>query len=357
MRIILFALLVLLSSCSLHHEDAVFEHIDLRSEIIDIKSADLIDPVEVIIFDSLLIIKNSPVSSYMFTIADVKNDVVIKHFGTEGRGPREQLSSFLFEKSRIDRCFDTYNLQLLQYQRINIDSALQKDNFFYEPVAEFKQTGDDINDHNFSHPVIMKAINDSIYIAMDFYDNHIFGLYKEGQLVGTYLEYPGETYDANLNKMKLELYQGEIKVNSDEQLFAFTAHYSDWLIIGKVVEDSIRKVHSNYSYLPDYVVEGGRYFSTSRNSKLGHFNLQVCSSFIFTQESSKTINESLRGTRISKTSDVIKVYDWSGTPKYKLCLDHKVTAYAINEQEKLLYAIATIPEPIILKYSLRKIYE
>jgi hypothetical protein len=114
-------------------------------------------------------------------------------------------------------------------------------------------------------------------------------------------------------------------------------------------------LYNNFTYLPIFVVENEGLI-LSRKSKFGWHKIKTTKNYIFTQKSSKTLESPIKAIRMHISSNEIIVYDWDGKAQYKLILDHDIITFTINEDESLLYAIANIPEPVIIRYDLGEIW-
>lgn len=340
--------------------DNKFKKINIKGQLLPIRSTDIPDPWLLLVIDTFLVISNSPTDEYKFTIINLKTNRLVKHFGTRGRGPGEQVSSFMFSKSRKDRCFETYSINKLQVQRINIDSVLKGNNPYHEVIATFKANKNKNSPENFFWPLRAKCVNNDIFITCDFFhDNKVFGLCdNQGNILRTYLDYPGENkLPFQVKKMKLMIYKPLIEMHPEDNRFAYACRRSDWFVIGEANTEGIKILYNNYTFLPKSYIRSGLtpVLKIDRNSIQGNYGLVTSADYIFIQKSNKTVNESIIGNRIELISNIIYVYDWYGNKQYQLQLDREISYFTIDERKKNLYALANHHEPVIVKYNLEQI--
>jgi len=361
-KIIIMLMILVLFNCQNKNEsgDYQFEKINIRGQLLPIRSADIPDPWLLLVIDTLLVISNSPNDEHQFTIINLKNNKLVKHFGTRGRGPGELVSSFMFSKSRKRRCFETYSINLLQVQRINVDSVLKGKNPYHEVIATFKANKDKANPKNFFWPLRAKCVNKNLFITCDFFhENKLFGLCdNQGNILGTYLNYPDvKKLPFQVKKMKLLVYKPLIEMHPKDNRFVYACRRSDWLVIGDATTKGIKNLYNQYSFLPKSYIRSGLtpVLKIDRSSIQGNYGLVTSEDYIFVQKSYKTVTESISGNRIELVSNIIYVYDWNGKMKYQLVLDRKISYFTIDEHKKVLYALTNHLEPVIIKYNLEQI--
>jgi len=352
------ALLVL--SCAESNRDKLFKgkEIEVSGAPIDItESGEMLDPTELLCFDSLVIVKNSTRADFVFTVIDGKNGKLLKHLLKYGKGPGEIAQGFFFQKSRKDRSVEFFVGSDKTFMTYNIDSALNNNKYYphivdrieTQPAGPISESGSTI--------LYLRRADDTLYIADGmFRDGNRFGLYnKNGTIVGSYLSYPDNDNGVD-PKLKFMVYHHGVRFHPTKNLFTTVFLNSDWLEICQIKDNSIEQVFEYHTYLPSYFAGDAKILIVDKNSRLGNFYMDVNQSNIFVTEDMRTASEARSVNRILPMSNFVYAYDWSGQPVRKLVLDKQIIAFTVDEKNEFLYGLVYTPDLTIIKYDLRKVF-
>lgn len=301
-------------------------------------------PIRAIIFDSLLVIKDLKARDYNFHIINVNKEKLVKSFGKSGRGPKEIDIPLGFNiNPGKDREINTYARNKQKLFSFNIDSIIHKKNYEPSLVKEFSE--------NYLTPVLLK-------------NNHFIatGPFEEGRYRVTdkslkkhqfKYDYPKDTDKHRVSRpTKSMVYQGNFILQPNGKHFAFATGSCGIIEIFQSKDKTIQKIKNHHFYNPVYTVESEKDMRAPLNAKKnrnGFVDLSATKEYLYALFSGRTFYEYREKYAYGKN---LLVFDWKGKPIKQYKLNKAVRCISVADNNKTMYAIASLPQPTILKFKL-----
>ena len=148
-------------------------------------------------------------------------------------------------------------------------------------------------------------------------------------------------------------FQGTFRSNLKGDKVVFATKNSNSISFLKINADSSVSIVKEYHFnKPDvtFSKESNEYYaSLTPDAKLGYTYLYATDEYVYALHSGKKISD---GFQQAQSGDTIEVFDWDGSPVYRIKLDQAVRAFAIHIKTKRLYAYLDIETPEIVYYEL-----
>jgi len=307
-------------------------------------SEEILNPVGLMTYDSLLFVQNLR-SPQFFSLININQEKLIRHFGNSGEGPGEFLINIQIDKVKSKQCINAPEATLKRMYQYSIDSLLKIKNV--KPKNIFQQSPNKAA-QLFFHGI--QQINDSIFIGMGGYTGKRFTIFNRYNNKYTYFgDFPDKS-EVSLD-FKGSAYQGAIKYNEYSQKLVFISNTSEMLEFYDCKNDRMNLLKGYYTSIPVYkfVEEGGtRHIASFCPGK--HFmSLTYTKNYVYIlyvqKEDDASIFEKCKG-------DCILVFDWKGKPIKKYQLDCEVKTIEINEDGSRIYAIRNNPDPEIIYFNI-----
>ena len=316
----------------------------------------LLVPAEMLVIDTLLVIRNAQIDE-LFTLVDLKNQTLINHFGRKGRGPKEFTSTSKMVRSVVPRSFEFFESNVCRVARVNLDSVIAGTENYFEILTKFEVKGKWNEVESFSKPLSAYFLKDSLFLVIDYLKDGMIGIRDVStNTTRVFFEYPDNELN-NINpQVKHHVYQHIFRKHPSKPLFVNAFFHSDWIKIYTLKNNSLEDVYSHYTFLPQYrnSNDGGApsYLITG---KIGNVNMDVNSQNIYVLKSDVEQKDAFNEGSMDFSINQLFVYDWEGEKVAHYQLPHNIETFAVDENNKYLYALISDPEPKIAKYTLPEI--
>lgn len=333
-------------SCSNQYEEIrptqIFtDSSSITGEKLDINTDTLAKPLHSLLIDSLLIIMDKKTSEHGLHIINVNQEKFIASTAKKGRGPKEiQIPLGLNLDPENPRSFNTYARLKNKIFTFNLDSILTKENYFPQEKIEFSES--------YLMPV---QIQNKQFIATGPFEK---GRYRISDSSCSNHEYKyGYPYDPSKknvsNQTKSLAYQGKFTIQPGGNHLSFSTTNCGVLEFFRVNKNSIKKIKEHHFYNPDYEAKSNTSAPLSGENKMGFTGRSATKDYLYLLYSGRTFikyrNQFLYG-------NIMLVFNWNGEPVKYYKLDKAVRSISVTDNNKTLYAYASLPQPSILKYKL-----
>ena len=329
-------LLALLFSCSTNKEQ---EEVVIQSLTHEVLMGDeyLIGKINdmALMNDSIPVVINVS-SDKMFQVLDHSRKKLIE-VGNVGQGPDDYLLSFgLFPRTENTFSVSDVNRRRFSTVRLNPenDSWQVEHHFKYDSVKH----------------IYVKPIVNNRYVATGIYeDNHLMVLDEKGTPLKGFGEWPYQ--DEQEKKVpgttRARVYQGKLEVSPSKDKLVFAVMSGDMLYFYRVLPNGelelISKQENAYAH---YVHTNGAHYGTAP-----HHYIDACTTedYVYTLYSGRSLKE--HGLKCFQ-GNLIHVYDWEGKLVKKLQLDIDIKQMAVSKDNRKIYAIADLPDPVLVVFEL-----
>lgn len=314
---------------------------NLRHKVLDIPEMLIGSPVDIQKDGDHLIVLDYKQDS-LFHKIDWKNGRYLGMFGQKGQGPNE----FIYPSSLNglgDGRFSCYDVAKKELSLIGLDEKWNKVDisrlFRYEPMITFNIV-----------PVV-----DSLFIVSGETNGSMFALIdKGGEVLSLSDEYPYKDEDEKKisTKYRAMAYQGTLRVNS-KGYFAYAVTLAEQIHLYKVENRMIEKlgaVIDGYGHYEPYLSRNGGYgVAHSAEYPICYMDLAVSDEYVYALYAGRTFESH---KLLAYEGEVVFVYDWTGKLVKTYQLDVPITQFCVDEDEGVIYATASIPEPTIVSFNL-----
>ena len=329
-------LLALLFSCSSKKEQeevvvqSLTHEVLMGDEYLIGKTRDLI-----LINDSIPVVVNFK-SENVFQILNHSRKKVIE-LGQVGQGPDDFLMPFGLS-TETENTFSFYDLNRRRYSTVHMDT--EDDSWKVE--HHFKSD-------SMVH-IMVKPIGDSQYLAVGIYKNHRLVLLDEqGVFQKGFGEIPYRDEEERKvdDMIRSEAYQGKLAISPSKKKVAHVLLKGDMIYFYNMSDngDLVLKSEQIKSY-PDYRYDSG---AISQSSPIHHLTAFATEEYVYTLYPGRNYKE--HRDKVSQ-SNLILVYDWVGKLVKKIQLDIDVQEIAVTKDNRKIYAIADLPDPVLVVFEL-----
>ncbi|MDR2147483.1 MAG: TolB-like 6-bladed beta-propeller domain-containing protein [Tannerella sp.] len=265
----------------------------------------------------------------------------VYRFGNKGQGPNDFLHPFSLQYIS-DTLMGTYDAMLKSFTEVSLS-----------PDSKKIKSQSLRLDNNMSFKVLKTPYNQ--YLGMGSYQEGMFLLFDSlGKTVQSFFEFPFKdaTEKAIKNQLRGMAYQGEIAINPSGTKFAYATLNADIIHFYNILENDIqiiKKIEKRFcEYIPQEI-DGGIMSAIKATSETGYLDVYATENHVFMLYSGRTFKEY---EEKSFEGDLLMIYDWSGNLKKEILLDIPCKNICITPDEEILWAIAEIPEPTIVRFDL-----
>ena len=329
-------LLAVLSSCSTKKEQEEVVIQSLKHEIL-MGDEYLIGRVNdmTLMNDSIPVVINVG-SDKMFQVLDHSRKKLIE-VGNVGQGPDDFLLSFGLLPS-AENAFSVSDINRRRFSTVYLnpedDSWRVEHHFKYDSVMH----------------IYIKPIVNNRYVATGIYeDNHLMVLDEKGTPLKGFGEWPYQ--DEQEKKVpgttRARVYQGKLEVSPSKDKLVFAVMSGDMLYFYRILPNGelelISKQENAYAH---YDHSSGAHYGTAP-----HHYIDACTTedYVYTLYSGRSLKE--HGMSCFQ-GNLIRVYDWEGNLVKKLQLDIDVKQIAVTKDNRKIYAIADLPDPVLVVFEL-----
>lgn len=329
-------LLALLSSCSTKKEQKEVVVQSLKHELL-MGDEYLIGRVSdmTLMNDSIPVVINVA-SDKIFQVLDHSRKKLIE-VGNVGQGPDDFLLSFgLLSEGK--NTFSASDVSRRRFSTVYLnpedDSWRVEHHFKYDSIMH----------------IYIKPIANNRYVATGIYDDcHLMLLDEKGTPLKGFGEWPYQ--DEQEKKVpgttRARVYQGKLEVSPSGDKLVFAVVSGDMLYFYRVLPNGelelISKQENAYAH---YDHSSGAHYGTAP-----HHHLDACTTedYVYTLYSGRSLKE--HGMSCFQ-GNLIRVYDWEGNLVKKLQLDIDVKQMAVSMDNRKIYAIADLPDPVLVVFDL-----
>lgn len=298
-------------------------------------------PTCMALVDSVLAISDLQTNP-MLHLFNVKTGEQIGQYLSRGVGPNEFMRIGTLERLNGDTLF---------FHDLNKRTCY----FLVLPNKEYEdvQIIEAFRCSKVAHNTLIPLKNNS-YVASGIYPKGRFCLLTDS---GTTEQYWGiypfrdDMEKSFSNIVKTQAYMGQLSSSPTKDKFVFCAYAAKIFSFYKYINGNIQLIKEIQNSLPDYVYgeNMGMYMGTSKNTPITYLDVCATNQFVYLLYSGKTVG----GDGLNAfESNVVQVYDWRGEWVKTLCLSVNIKELTVSEDDKMMYAIADLPNPIIVRFGL-----
>ena len=339
MRIHLFlatCLLALLFSCSTKKEQ---EEVIIQSLTHEVLMGDeyLIGRINdmALMNDSIPVVINVR-SDNAFQVLDYSRKKVLE-VGNVGQGPDDFLLSFGLS-SGMENTFSANDVNRRRFSTVHLNP--EDDSWRVEHHLKFD---------SLMH-IYVQPIANNRYVATGIYDDcHLMLLDEKGKPLKGFGEWPYQDEQEKKvpGKIRASVYQGKLEVSPSGDKLVFAVASGDMLYFYRILPNGelelISKHENTYAH---YEHTTGAHYGTAPFS-----NIDACATddYVYNLYAGRSLKE--HGMKCFQ-GNLIRVYDWKGTLVKKLQLDVDVEQIVVSKDDRKIYAIADLPDPVLVVFEL-----
>lgn len=288
-----------------------------------------------LINDSIPVVINAK-SENVFQVLHHSQKKVLE-IGQVGQGPDDFLMPFGLS-AREENAYSFYDLNRRRYSTIH----LNEDNDSWQVEHHFKS---DTLPH-----IHIQPIRDSLYLCTGMYKNYRLalldkhGVFQKG--LGE-IPYRDEEERKVENMIRSEAYQGVLAVSPSGDKVAHVLMKGDMIYFYHIAENGELELKSEQiNAYPDYRYDNG---ALGRGAPMHHLKARATEEYVYTLYSGRNYE---KHKNKAFQSNLIRVYDWHGNLVKNLELDVDVNEIAVTKDNRKIYAIADLPDPVLIAFAL-----
>ena len=285
--------------------------------------------------DSIPVVINVS-SDKMFQVLDYFRKKVVE-VGNVGQGPDDFLLSFGLV-SRTENAFSVSDVNRRRFSTVHLNP--EDDSWHVEHHLKYD---------SLMH-IYIKPIVNNRYVATGVYEDcHLMLLDEKGMPLKGFGEWPYQDEQEKKvpGKIRAMVYQGKLEVSPSGDKLVFAVASGDMLYFYRVLPDGdlelVSKQENAYAH---YDHTSGAHYGTAP-----HHHIDACTTedYVYTLYSGRSLKE--HGMSCFQ-GNLIRVYDWGGRLVKKLQLDIDVKQIAVTGDNRKIYAIADLPDPVLVVFEL-----
>lgn len=298
-----------------------------------------------ILFGDYLVFADSK-SDYWIKVIDLRRQKVIAELGQKGRGPNE--INFIYGIDKIPSSGNMFFVndapkkQLLLY---NIDSVIIGKNRSEKKI--------NMASGNMIRNVV--PLTNGLYLSENLTsENYYLALYNQDfSILSESLRYPDEIKNAllllNKGVWSAAFSPGICLSPKGNKVFTYLQN-TDFIELFSLDSNNIESKYRSFTYLPEFVITS-RFDYTYRDIRGGILNCYCTEKYIYCLANNHS--ENLTRQDLSQGENHIFIFSWDGAPVSRIELDRDIFLFAVDADDKTLYAF-TYGEEImkLLKYEL-----
>ena len=329
-------LLALLFSCSTKKEQ---EEVIIQSLTHEVLMGDeyLIGRINdmALMNDSIPVVINVR-SDNAFQVLDYSRKKVLE-VGNVGQGPDDFLLSFGLS-SGMENTFSANDVNRRRFSTVHLNP--EDDSWRVEHHLKFD---------SLMH-IYVQPIANNRYVATGIYEDcHLMLLDEKGKPLKGFGEWPYQDEQEKKvpGKIRASVYQGKLEVSPSGDKLVFAVASGDMLYFYRILPNGelelISKHENTYAH---YEHTTGAHYGTAPFS-----NIDACATddYVYTLYAGRSLKE--HGMKCFQ-GNLIRVYDWKGTLVKKLQLDVDVEQIVVSKDDRKIYAIADLPDPVFVVFEL-----
>lgn len=278
-------------------------------------------------------------NTFLFSVTDLDNKMMLAKFGKLGQGPGEILGM------------------------VTTTSMVNKNTIsFFEPNKSILYT---INYEDLSNPLLteilsvkgidlimtLTPLSSDLFIATGIFEQGRYMLLdKSGKVISYNFDYPTLSNDEIFtNAHKAMSFQGELAVRPDGKRFFSVCEDSEVFEIIEITQNNtLNKLFEFHGELGNFKPDGDGINSisaaVSRNSKMKFIDSYCTQEYIYLLYSNRVIGDNLYKAYLANT---VLIFDWNGNTIKLLNLDTDVSKIAIDGNNRYMYAYSNDTEQLV----------
>ena len=275
-------------------------------------------------------------SDKAFQVLDYSRKKVIE-VGNVGQGPDDFLLSFGLS-SKSGNSFSVNDVNRRRFSTVHLNP--EDDSWRVEHPLKFE---------SIQH-IYIKPIVNNRYVATGIYEDcHLKLLDEKGMTLQGVGEWPYQDEQEKKvpGSIRASVYQGKLEVSPSVDKLAFVVTSADIMYFYRILPDGnlelISKQENAYAH---YDHTNGAHYGSAP-----HHYIDACTTedYVYTLYSGRNLKE--HGMKCFQ-GNLIRVYDWEGKLVKKLQLDIDVKQIAVSKDNRKIYAIADLPDPVLVVFGI-----
>ena len=316
------------------------KHISLFHEVIEVPQSIIGNAYSIRKVDHFLVILDYSSDSY-FHLIDLNERLPKGMYGTKGQAPDEFIHPGKLHPYNDNQlcCFDNSKGEI-KILTIQVNDATIE----YSTLHSLKQ-------NNLFEALPIRG--DTI-LANGAFEESMFQLtVQDNQILCSSEEYPYKDQSEYRfsNQLRAMAYQGVLSMNG-ERKFAYATFNAHQIHFYQVEDSRLVKLGEVIDSYARYMPDGSTsYYSVINdgNSPICFTDLSSTNNYVYALYSGRTF----KNHRLSyRESEYLFVYDWSGKQFKSYHLDVPIVCFCIDEEDDKIYAIANMPEPTLVSFSI-----
>lgn len=315
---------------------SVYQVDTLRGEAI-LDGFSFVNPWQVEIFDSLLVVIDKNNTKGGILIFDLNTRDFLTAIGKTGQGPGEFLGLKKIEVN--DKGIWAFDVTLRTLTRFDLNKVLSE-----------KCQDPDLREEVNPGITNLALLNDSLFVASYYVASKRFSVntFGSGEPLKVFGDYPPLDNIYGLDSIRFKygvvanLLQSKMLYNAKHDAIVLSYFFTALIQIIDMERGIVE--HSLYgpdkTFPPEYEMTGDGRSVLAGNAKEGYLDISLTDNYIYALYSGKT-------DHLDITSNQIFQFDWNGKPIRKFIVDHNLIAFVVDEKDEKIYGIDFSDNPLI----------
>jgi hypothetical protein len=279
----------------------------------------------------------------LIKIIDPGKGIEIASLCRVGRGPGEFSPPIEMTYNTKDNTVDIYERSFQNISQIPIAQIFKGEHISVKKINFGQKTGS-----------VIKC-TDSLYVGVGMFTKRYALFNTDGELISVKYDYPKISGKRLNDDMMFIAYQNKLAVNSLGNKLVAATVYCDNIDFFDIQGMDIKKIKeyqfNNLDFVEDKSQGKRQVLHPSENNQMGYLHIYSQNNHIYCLYSGRTMKNN-GGRYGALKGEYIFVFDWDGNSVVSYKLDRDILSFAVDADEKTIYAITHSPEPQIVKYSL-----
>lgn len=338
---ILLFVIISFYSCQSNKKINNVQLFDVKCELVCDKEYILGKPNQIALSGSVLVVIDRG-SDSLIHFFDVTKRNLINKGGRIGQGPNE--FTIISSLGSYDDGFGMYDPNMRKYYKVVCnDNAVM-----IESVFEVDRL----------IPLNIQPISNNRFISTGIYKEGKFCLIdSKGKIISTIEEWPyrDDAEKEISNHIKAQAYMSNILVNPSKDKIVSFSITADIVSFYEVKADSLELIKECINSYPDYDYfnKPKSFRGTSKKNPFGYLSGSCTDKYAYILYSGKSTQEYNDNAFLG---NVINVYSWNGDKIAELKIDKELNSICISPDGSIIYGIAYMPEPTLVKINIPQFY-
>lgn len=298
-------------------------------------------PSALALSDSILAIVDTQ-SDSLIHIVNVEKQQYIRKTGVLGQGPTE-FTMITSLNTSGNSSFQLYDPN----KRTCYDMTCMMDATLFSPLFKI----DSLMHYE------VRPLAGHLYLATGIYEANRYCLINaQGRIENTFGEWPyrDEKEKSVSSRVKAQAYMGGITVNPSGTKFLSYVATADILSFYHFEKGEVRLVKESCLSYPDYAYndDSNSFRGTSREAPLTYLAATSTEEYVYLLYSGKSTG---KYNLNAFSGNIIYVYTWDGGKVAELKSDKDLQCLCVSQDGRVIYTIASIPEPTLVQILLPRL--